>query len=90
MPSKVEKDISSLSEAVERNFKGMVLSRLYDFGKDYLMVLDYKTRKEDEFLYDPFYTVNKKTFKLAGFSPTMNIELFKKTMKSKPLYSRGT
>ena len=89
MPNKLENDISSLSSAVERNFKGLVLSRLYDFGKDYLMVLDYKTKKNDEFLCDPFYTVNKKTYKLAGFSPDMNIELFKKTMKAKPIYERN-
>lgn len=89
MANKLENDISNLSDAVERNFKGFVLSRLYDFGKDYLMVIDYKTKKDDEFLYDPFYTVNKKTYKLAGFSPDMNIELFRKTMKSKPIYTRG-
>lgn len=84
----LEKSISFIKEAVERNMNKYVLSKVYDFDKYYLIVLDYKTKKADEFVYDPFYLVNKKTYALSGFTPAMNIEAFKKAMKSKPLYER--
>ena len=82
----VEKDMKILKDAVERNMDGLVLSRVYDFDKYYLLVLDFKAK--NDVLFDPFYVVSKSTYRLSGFSPDMNMDAYKRAIKSKPLYER--
>lgn len=66
----VETDMNILKEAVERNMPGLVLSRVHDFDKYYLLTLDLKTKKnKNDVLFDPYYVVSKKTYRLSGFSP---------------------
>lgn len=80
-------DIKRIKDGVDRNIKGMVLNSVYDYGNKYLISIAPKEEKNDEFLMDPFYTVEKKTFKLSGFSPRMDPDGFSKAMKNK-LYTR--
>lgn len=83
----IEKDIEILKAAVERNMEGMVLNVVADFGKAYLIGIAFKDETKGQVM-DPYYLVEKKTYRLAGFSPTMDIEKFKTAIK-KPLYVRN-
>lgn len=83
----VEKDIEILKAAVERNMDGMVLNVVADFGKSYLIGVAFKDASKGQVM-DPYYLVEKKSFKLAGFSPMMDIEKFKTAIR-KPLYLRN-
>lgn len=82
----VEKDIDILKNAVQRNMKGKVLNIVLDYGKKYIIGIDFADRDKGD-LMDPYYVVDKKTYTIAGFSPRMDIEGYKKAMK-KPLYVR--
>ena len=84
----MREDVKNLKSAVERNMKNYVLDMVLDFGSAYVIAINEKGLPEDEHLTDPFYLVDKKTGKLSGFSPMMDIEKFKKEIKN-PLYLRS-
>ena len=83
----MNKDVEELKAAVERNMKGKVLNIVLDFGDKYIIGVDEKNKKNGEEVMDPYYAVDKKSWKLSGFSPMMEIDKFKKTI-DKPLYLR--
>lgn len=83
----MDKDISILKEAVDKLMPGMVLNIVMDFGMYYVIGVDYKNPKDEDQLMDPYYAVDKKSFKLHGWSPMMDIDRYKIEIK-RPVYKR--
>lgn len=88
MYSITEKCINEINVSLKKCGVNFVVDKVFDFGDSYLVCVGSPNNKNADFILDPFFLFNKKSRKTFGFSPTMNIEAFKKAMKSKPLYER--
>lgn len=61
--------------------------KIYDLGDKYLFFIVGKDSKDKDDILDPWYTVDKKTKKIAGFVVHENLPLFKKAMQTEPVYT---
>ena len=88
----VNSEINKINEALNgvKEFKNFELHTALDMGGYYAISLCPKgmSTSSDSYIVDGWHKVDKKTGKISGFSPMMDIEAFKKGMKS-PLYIRG-
>jgi len=63
-----------------------VVRKMYDIGSSYLFYIARKDAGDEEIL-DPWYTIDKKSNKIAGFVVHEHLDDFKKAMQSKPVYT---
>lgn len=77
--------IEIFKELVSHFFVGSELKGLYDGGDYYILSIAPISMSKDDVMLDGLYKVDKETFKIEGYSPAMDLEVFKKAIKN-PLF----
>lgn len=67
--------------------KYFTVEKIYDIGNAYLFFIVGNESKGRDDIIDPWYTVDKKSKKIAGFVVHEHLNDFKKAMQSKPVYT---
>lgn len=60
--------------------------KMYDTGDKYLFYIG-RNEEDGEEILDPWYVIDKKTKQITGFVVHQNLDLFRKVMQTKPVYT---
>lgn len=63
------------------------IKEIYDLKDQYLFFVVSNGDKDKYDIQDPWYTIDKKTKKIAGFVVHQNLDLFRKAMQMEPVYT---
>lgn len=76
-----------LTKLTVKDFPKFKINSIYDLGTYYVVSLIPNGMKQtdDSFICDPYHKIDKKSGKISGFTPMMDIKAFKKALKD-PIY----